>query len=95
MYIVFIVHNLCYVCLTIQTKRNVDEENCEECGGILEELEIIDGEADLFGIDMVKISDPDVASKYNIISLPSLVYFRKRVPEIFDGKKLKSWAFVS
>lgn len=65
----------------------LDEENCEECGGILEELEIIDGEADLFGIDMVKISDPDVASKYNIISLPSLVYFRKRVPEIFDGKK--------
>lgn len=63
----------------------LDEENCEECGGILEELEIIDGEADLFGIDMVKISDPEVASKYNIISLPSLVYFRKRVPEIFDG----------
>ncbi|CAH1725030.1 unnamed protein product [Aphis gossypii] len=72
------------------------EENCEECGGILEELEIIDGEADLFGIDMVKISDPDVASKYNIISLPSLVYFRKRVPEIFDGDlsdedKVLSW----
>lgn len=65
----------------------LDEENCEDCGGILEELEIIDGEADLFGIDMVKISDPDVAAKYNIISLPSLVYFRKRVPEIFDGKK--------
>lgn len=64
----------------------LDEENCEECGGILEELEIIDGEADLFGIDMVKISDPEVASKYNIISLPSLVYFRKRVPEIYDGK---------
>jgi len=38
---------------------------------------------------MVKISDPDVASKYNIISLPSLVYFRKRVPEIFDGKNVK------
>ncbi|XP_026805921.1 uncharacterized protein LOC113548995 isoform X1 [Rhopalosiphum maidis] len=72
------------------------EEDCEECGGILEELEIIDGEADLFGIDMVKISDPDVASKYNIISLPSLVYFRKRVPEIFDGDlsdedKVLSW----
>ncbi|KAL4107625.1 hypothetical protein QTP88_017947 [Uroleucon formosanum] len=72
------------------------EENCEECGGILEELEIIDGEADLFGIDMVKISDPEVASKYNIISLPSLVYFRKRVPEIFDGDlsdedKVLSW----
>ncbi|XP_060875587.1 uncharacterized protein LOC132948913 isoform X1 [Metopolophium dirhodum] len=72
------------------------DENCEECGGILEELEIIDGEADLFGIDMVKISDPEVASKYNIISLPSLVYFRKRVPEIFDGDlsdedKVLSW----
>jgi len=52
-------------------------------------LEVIDGEADLFGIDMVKISDPEVAVKYNIISLPSLVYFRKRVPEIFDGKHIR------
>lgn len=68
---------------------HLDDDKCEECDGILEELEIIDGEADLFGIDMVKISDPEVASKYNIISLPSLVYFRKRVPEIFDGKNVK------
>ncbi|XP_050440891.1 uncharacterized protein LOC126845910 isoform X3 [Adelges cooleyi] len=61
------------------------EENCEDCGDILENLEIIDGEADLFGIDMVKISDPDAAAKYSILSLPALAYFRKRVPQIYDG----------
>lgn len=77
--------------IIIKTQQCIDEENCEDCGDILEELEIIDGEADLFGIDMVKISDPDVASKYNIISLPSLVYFRKRVPEIFDGINVKNY----
>ncbi|XP_050520810.1 uncharacterized protein LOC126894105 isoform X3 [Daktulosphaira vitifoliae] len=71
-------------------------EDCEDCEDILEELEIIDGEADLFGIDMIKISDPDAASKYNIMSLPSLVYFRKRVPQIYDGDladedKVLSW----
>lgn len=30
-----------------------DEEDCAECEEILEELEQIDGEADMFGIDFV------------------------------------------
>lgn len=38
------------------------------------------------GIDMVKISDVEAEAKYNIINTPSLVYFRKRVPLIYDGK---------
>lgn len=35
---------------------------------------------------MVKISDTDAEAKYNIINTPSLVYFRKRVPLIYDGE---------
>lgn len=35
---------------------------------------------------MVKISDSEAAHKYNIINAPSLVYFRKRVPLIYDGR---------
>ncbi|XP_075212452.1 hulk isoform X4 [Lycorma delicatula] len=64
------------------------DEDCPECEEILEELEMIDGEADLFGIDMVKISDSEAATKYNIINTPSLVYFRKRVPLLYDGDLL-------
>ncbi|XP_033225362.1 uncharacterized protein LOC117178180 isoform X2 [Belonocnema kinseyi] len=61
------------------------EENCPECGEIIEALEKIDGDADLFGIDFVKVSEPEAAEKYAILNLPSLVYFRKKVPLIYDG----------
>uniref|UniRef100_A0A146M1J4 Thioredoxin domain-containing protein n=1 Tax=Lygus hesperus TaxID=30085 RepID=A0A146M1J4_LYGHE len=61
------------------------DEDCADCDEILEVLEIIDGEADQYGIDMVKISDQEVAHRYNVIHSPSLVYFRKRVPLVYDG----------
>ncbi len=35
---------------------------------------------------MVKISDSEAAVKYNIINTPALVYFRKRIPLIYDGE---------
>ncbi|KAI4502300.1 hypothetical protein M0802_002212 [Mischocyttarus mexicanus] len=61
------------------------DEDCAECDEIMESLEKIDGEADLFGIDFVKISNPETAEKYNVLNIPSLVYFRKRTPLIYDG----------
>lgn len=63
----------------------LDDEDCPECDEIMEALEKIDGEADLFGIDFVKISSPEAAEKYGIINLPSLTYFRKKTPIIYDG----------
>ncbi|KAG8290094.1 hypothetical protein J6590_031195 [Homalodisca vitripennis] len=73
-----------------------DDDDCPECEEILEELEMIDDEADLYGIDMVKISDQEAAARYNIIHTPALVYFRKRVPLLYDGdlldeEKLLAW----
>lgn len=62
-----------------------DEEDCPECQDILESLEQIDGEVDQFGIDFVKISSPEAAAKYNIVNIPSLVYFRKQTPMFYDG----------
>lgn len=35
---------------------------------------------------MVKISDAEASARYNIIHTPALVYFRKRVPLLYDGK---------
>ncbi|XP_055921442.1 uncharacterized protein LOC129952700 isoform X1 [Eupeodes corollae] len=61
------------------------DEDCAECEEILEELEEIDGEADMFGIDFVKIASVDAAKKYEIVNIPSLVYFRKQVPVLYDG----------
>lgn len=53
-----------------------DDEECDDCEEILEVLEQIDGEADLFGIDFVKIISEEATEKYEIINIPSLVYFR-------------------
>ncbi|XP_011209790.1 uncharacterized protein LOC105230607 isoform X9 [Bactrocera dorsalis] len=61
------------------------EEDCAECEEILEELEEIDGEADMFGIDFVKIASIEAAKKYDVVNIPSLVYFRKQVPVLYDG----------
>lgn len=53
-----------------------DDDDCAECEEILEELEQIDGEADMFGIDFVKIASVEAAQKYEVNSIPALVYFR-------------------
>ncbi|XP_012535508.2 uncharacterized protein LOC105836192 isoform X2 [Monomorium pharaonis] len=61
------------------------DEDCPDCDEIMEALEKIDGEADLFGIDFVKISSSEAAEKYGILNVPSLVYFRKKTPLVYDG----------
>ncbi|XP_026322360.1 uncharacterized protein LOC113231978 isoform X1 [Hyposmocoma kahamanoa] len=66
-----------------------DEKDCPECEEILESLEQIDGEVDQFGIDFVKIASPEAAAKYNIVNIPSLLYFRKQVPMLYDGDLLQ------
>ena len=45
-------------------------------------------DADLIhiGIDFVKINDAEAAQRFNVMSTPSLVYFRKRLPIVYDGK---------
>lgn len=63
----------------------LDDDDCPECEEILEQLEEIDGEADLFGIDFVKINSADAAAEHGLHSLPALLYFRKKTPMIYDG----------
>lgn len=45
---------------------------------------------------MVKIADPEAAARHNIINSPTLVFFRKRVPLLYDGdlsdeQKVLAW----
>jgi len=61
------------------------DSECVQCEIILEQMEKIDDEADSFGIDFVKNSDPSAARQYNIYNTPALVYFRKMSPVIYDG----------
>uniref|UniRef100_A0A147BH45 Putative thioredoxin/protein disulfide isomerase n=1 Tax=Ixodes ricinus TaxID=34613 RepID=A0A147BH45_IXORI len=64
------------------------EEECEDCEKALKELENIDDEADVFGIDFVKINDFEAAVQYGVTTFPTLVYFRKKTPVIYDGDLL-------
>ncbi|XP_030752656.1 uncharacterized protein LOC115879799 isoform X6 [Sitophilus oryzae] len=61
------------------------DEDCPECDDILENLEQIDGEADLFGIDFVKICSAKAAAEQGLHTLPALMYFRKKKPMVYDG----------
>ncbi|KAL1490518.1 hypothetical protein ABEB36_013197 [Hypothenemus hampei] len=61
------------------------DEDCPECDEILENLEQIDGEADLFGIDFVKICSSEAAAEQGLHSLPALMYFRKKKPMVYEG----------
>ncbi|TRY76604.1 hypothetical protein TCAL_03494 [Tigriopus californicus] len=61
------------------------DEDCIECDALLEALEHIDDEADMFGVDFVKTDEPKAAKRYHIYRTPALVYFRKRLPVIYDG----------
>ncbi|XP_032787702.1 uncharacterized protein LOC116925152 isoform X4 [Daphnia magna] len=58
--------------------------NCKACDQVLIELENIDDECDLFGIQMVKIQDPQLAKRYGIKTFPALVYFRNGNPLLYD-----------
>lgn len=53
---------------------------------MLLELENIDDECDLFGIQMVKIQDPQMAKRYGIKTFPAVVYFRNGNPLLYEGK---------
>ncbi|XP_059471929.1 uncharacterized protein LOC132194579 isoform X6 [Neocloeon triangulifer] len=62
-----------------------DSEECDDCDEILAELEEIDGDADDYGVDFVKISDPEAFTEHNVVAVPSLIYYRKKTPLVYDG----------
>jgi hypothetical protein len=64
----------------------LDDDKCESCDEILEELETIDDDTDEHGIQFVKSKDNKLASELGIFSFPALVYFETGVPIMYDGK---------
>lgn len=63
----------------------LDEDDCEQCENILDELENIDDDTDKLDIMFVKIRDSKYARKYGIDEIPALIFFRKRFPSIYRG----------
>lgn len=49
------------------------------------ELENIDDECDANGIAFVKIDNDEEAKEYGIDNIPTLVYFEKKIPHIYEG----------
>lgn len=60
---------------------------------MLQRLEEIDDDADQHKIGFVKINDKELAFEYGLEVMPSLVYYRKKVPIVYDGTT--SPAFLS
>lgn len=59
--------------------------DCDQCGGILDELENIDDDCDRHGITFVKTQDFSIAELYGISDYPVLVYFEENVPNVYEG----------
>jgi len=62
------------------------KQNCRTCDHIINQLEKIDDECDDFGIQLVKLKDPQFAKRYGIRTFPALVYFRNGNPITFEGE---------
>lgn len=64
----------------------LDDNNDDKSQKVLEELENIDDECDALGITFVKIDNIDEAKEYGIDSVPSLLYFEKGIPTVYEGR---------
>lgn len=51
----------------------------------MNELENIDDECDKLGIAFVKIDNDEEAKEYGIEKIPSMVYFEKGIPMLYEG----------
>lgn len=63
-----------------------DNDKCDTCEAILNDLETIDDDTDRHGIQFVKSKDSKLASELGIFSFPALVYYETGVPIMYDGK---------
>lgn len=63
----------------------LDDGNDRKSQRVLNELENIDDECDKLGIAFVKIDNDEEAKEYGIEKIPSLVYFERGIPTLYEG----------
>ncbi|XP_015123267.1 uncharacterized protein LOC107045483 isoform X2 [Diachasma alloeum] len=61
------------------------DNNDRKSQRVLNELENIDDECDQLGIVFVKIDNAEEAEEYGIEKIPTLIYFEKGIPTIYEG----------
>uniref|UniRef100_T1H7X1 Thioredoxin domain-containing protein n=1 Tax=Rhodnius prolixus TaxID=13249 RepID=T1H7X1_RHOPR len=62
---------------------------------VLQELENIDDECDQNNIAFVKIDNDNEAKEYGIDSLPTLIFFERKIPHIYEGDLTKEEELLS
>lgn len=58
-------------------------------------MENIDDDCDQHNIAFVKINDEDEAKEYGIDEVPTLVFFERKIPHIYEGNILRSKNILS
>ena len=62
-----------------------DNSKASNTEAVLEIMEDIDDDCDVHGVHFVKISDPAAAYHHGISSMPTLVYFKNKLPNVYEG----------
>lgn len=64
---------------------NADDNNDRKSQRVLNELENIDDECDQLGVTFVKIDNAEEAKEYGIQKVPTMLYFEKGIPMVYEG----------
>lgn len=73
----------------MSTTNFADDKDQKKSQKILTELENIDDECDQNDIVFVKIDDDNEAKEYGIDTIPTLVFFEKKIPHVYEGDLMK------
>lgn len=71
-----------------------DKHDSDESASVLKDLETIDEQVHKSDIVFVKVSDEVLALEFGLETLPALLYYRNKVPLLFDGKLFFHVLFV-
>lgn len=66
-----------------------DDKDQKKSQKVLAELENIDDECDQNDIAFVKIDDDKEAKEYGIETIPTIVFFERQIPHIYEGDLMK------
>jgi hypothetical protein len=70
-----------------------DDKDQKKSQKVLVELENIDDDCDSNGIAFVKIDNDEEAKEYGIDNVPTLVFFEKKIPHVYEGNTCFHWLY--
>ena len=73
-------------CILVYHISSTDSDRCERCAADIQALEQIDDDTDAVGVKFVKTDDAGFAKEVGITDFPTIVYFEKGDPIIYEGR---------